>query len=189
MSHAVRPAEIAWYVTGRFYVTLSDSSIRDVGYFIHLQNVIGDLFKGKQVSEAAAHFTFASTPFKATDVQNGDLKIGIDPVGEFSIYYNANPCATFDDPSSFAAGECIATFRRVSIVAGVTIGSFALMNVFSSIVVWSKTFEHAGHRYDLRDLFPHGVTQFGDASATPIEPALLDYSAVIPFVGSAIAVG
>lgn len=187
MSRPVRPAEIAWYVTGRFYVALSDSSIQDVGYFIHLQNVIGDLFKGKQKSEASAYFTFASTPFKATDLSNGDLTIGIDPVGEFSIYY-ASPHATFDDPASFATGECIATFRRVSLVAGVTIGTFALMNVFTSAIVWSKTFEHAGHRYDFRDLFPHGVTQFGDASTTPIQPALLNYASVIPFVGSAIAV-
>jgi len=189
MTQAVRPAEIAWYVTGRFYVSLSDSAIQDVGYFIHLQNVIGDLFEGREIHESKAHFTFASTPFQARNIQNGDLKIGIDPVGEFSIFYNAKPRATFDDPASFAAGECIATFRRVSIVAGVTVDSFVTTNVFSSVVVWSKTFEHAKHRYDFRDLFPHGVTQFGDASASPLQPAMINYAAVIPFVGSAIAVG
>lgn len=52
-------AEVAWYVTGRFYVA-NDGSIQDVGYFLHLQGVAEDLFAGER-GEGTARITFAAT--------------------------------------------------------------------------------------------------------------------------------
>jgi len=188
----ILPGEVFWYATGRFYLAAESGSIQDVGYFLHLQGVSGDLFAGAP-GEGTAHFTFASTPFHSTDLTNGDLTLGLDTRGEFSIYLNRKPESTFKDPNSFAAGEVIATFRRRSVVVGATLGSTSgkhellSQNVFSAALLRSKEFEFAGGRYDLRWLIPNGVTQWGIASTKPI--ALHGYSTVVPFVGSAIAVG
>jgi hypothetical protein len=48
-------------------------------------------------------------------------------------------------------------------------------------------FEFGGARYDLREILGAGVTQFGTAAETPIEPTPANYAAVLPFSGSAIA--
>jgi hypothetical protein len=184
---ATFPAEVAWYVTGRVYVDTA-GAIRDVGYFLHLQGLHGPLFDGTP-SESAAHFTFQSEPFQSTPVMNGDLSIGIDSVGEFSLYLNRVPPATFDDPGTFGAGERIATFRRVSIVAGLTVPNVVIANVFSASLIWSTDFEYAGERQNVSELLPNGVTQWGTAGTTAIAPPSKHYSTVLPFVGSAIAMG
>lgn len=62
-----------------------------------------------------------------------------------------------------------------------------MQNVFSAELVASQEFEFAGARYDFHRLVPNGITQWGIAGPTPIP--LHGYSTVVPFVGSAIAVG
>lgn len=186
------PGELAWYVTGRFYAA-ADGSLCDAGYFLHLQGISGDLFGGAP-GEGTARLTFASTPFHASELTNGDLTLGLDTVGEFAIYLNDRPAASFDDPGSFAAGEPVARFRRRSVVVGVTVagaGGAALvsMNVFSAALVWSAGFELGGRRYDLRRLLPHGVTQWGTASTRPVVPSPAGFTSAVPFAGSAVAIG
>jgi hypothetical protein len=187
------PAELAWYVTGRFYAT-ADGAVADYGYFLHLAGIAGDLFCGPR-SETTAHFTFAAQPFHPKGVTNGALNLGIDPVGEFSIFLQRTPAGNFDDPASFAQGERIATLRRVSIVVGTTLDTGATAtpliasNVFSARLVDATPFEFGGVRHDLREILGAGVTQFGTAAETPIAPAPPNYTAVLPFSGSAIALG
>lgn len=185
---ALLPAELAWYVTGRFYAT--QDTVADCGYFLHLAGIDAELFSGPK-SETTAHFTFAAKPFAPKGVTNGALSLGLDPVGEFSIYLQRTPAGNFDDPASFAQGERIATLRRVSVVVGTTVDSgttpILASNVFSARFVDTVPFEFAGARYHLRQLLGAGVTQFGTAAETPIAPALLNYVAVLPFSGSAIA--
>jgi hypothetical protein len=184
---ATFPGEVAWYATGRFYVD-GAGSMFDVGYFLHLQGLHGSMFDGER-SESAAHFTFLSEPFQSKTVANGDLSIGIDSVGEFSLYLNRVPSASFDEPESFGAGERIATFRRVSIVAGLTVPNVVIANVFSASLIWSTEFEYAGERQNLSEMLPNGVTQWGTAGTTAITPPPPPYTTVLPFVGSAIAIG
>jgi hypothetical protein len=192
---ALLPAELAWYATGRFY-RAADDSLADYGYFLHLPLSDAPLFAGAR-GEAGAHFTFAAKPFKAQAVANGALSLTIDPVGEFSVYLQRHPYGTFDDPLSFAQGECIATFRRTSLVVGTTVanGSTASSqplvgtNVFSARLVASTPFEFAGQRHDLAQSLGRGVTQFGTAATALIEPPPLGYKQVLPFTGSAIALG
>ena len=186
---ATLPGEVAWYVTGRFYVT-ENGSILDVGYFLHLQGISSGLFQNDQPGEGTAFLTFAADPFQAQKLTNGDLTLGLDTVGEFGIYLNRAPGATFDNPASFAAGEEIARFRRVSMVVGVTVGGGGVsVNLFSAELLWSKAFElGGGERQDLRELIPHGVTQSGTASTTAL-PAPAGYTTAVPFVGSAFAIG
>ncbi|HJU39210.1 MAG TPA: hypothetical protein VJ724_06515 [Tahibacter sp.] len=189
---ALLPAELAWYVTGRFYAT-SDGFVADYGYFLHLAGIDGGLFADDTKSESTAYFTFAAQPFKPGGVTNGALNLGIDPAGEFSIWLQRTPAGNFDDPSSFARGECIATLRRVSVVVGTTVSAgspsapILASNVFSARIVDAVPFEFRGARYDLREILGAGITQFGTAAETSIEPALLDYVAVLPFSGSALA--
>ena len=135
----ILPGEVAWYVTGRFYAA-EDGTLHDAGYFLHLQGIDAGLFSGDR-GEGTARLTFLADPFTAKGVQNGDLTLGLDAVGEFAVYLNHQPAATFGEPASFGAGEEVARFRRVSIVTGATVGAgkanrplFSL-NVFSARLV------------------------------------------------------
>lgn len=188
----ILPGEVAWYVTGRFYAAES-GSLLDAGYFLHLQGIDARMFGGDP-GEGTARFTFLADPFTATRVANGDLALGMDAVGEFAVYLSRGGGASFDDPASFGAGDEVARFRRVSVVTGVTVGGGAedrplfSQNLFSARLVSSREFELGGRRYDLRRLMPHGITQWG-TSATTAAGVVPGYTSVVPFVGSAIAVG
>lgn len=172
-----RGGEVVWYVTGRFYVSADGSSAFDAGYFLHLP-----------FEDLDDRFTFLAKPFSAKTRMNGDLKIGIDPVGEFSVFYDEAKRANYDDPASFGSGLCIATFRRNSIVAGVTVAGVDATNVFSASLIASTPFDFNGRRCDFADFVPCGVTQWGTCSTTSVTPLPPATSAALPFVGSAIAV-
>ena len=189
----ILPASVAWYVTGRFYED-EKSLLQDVGYFLHLSGVSGSLFSGAK-GEGTARLTFRSEPFSAQPVTNGDISIGLDVVGNFSVYLNPGG-ASFDSPESFSQGPRIAVFRRTSAVMGETLtspvpGGLAFgMNVFSAELVESAPFELPDSHgpADLGDLLPNGVTQWGLASENPL-PTFGSYQRIVAFTGSAIAVG
>jgi hypothetical protein len=189
-----RAAEVVWYVTGRFYSTIAttgeQSTLLDVGYFLHLQGIAPPLFDGA-ISEGTARFTFAAEPFDSPTISNGGLNIGLDTGGTFRLYLRERGGATFDDPSSFAEGLCIGTLARVAVVPTVKVGmsltDTLLANVFTARLVSSVPFAFAGIEYDLRDLIGYGVTQWGTAATEPLTPPS-GYSSVVPFVGSAVRV-
>ncbi|MGN7736046.1 hypothetical protein [Rhizobiales bacterium] len=183
---ALLSAELAWYATGRFYEA-NDGTLADYGYFLHLPFLDAQMFDGEP-GETTAHFTFAAKPFKAQAAANGVLSLGLDPVGEFSLYLQRKPAGTFDDPTSFAKGECIATFRRTSLVVGTTAVLFGT-NVFSARLIASAPFDFGGLRHDVAHYLGAGITQFGTSAATQIEPTPVGYKRVLPFTGSAIALG
>lgn len=188
----ILPGELAWYVTGRFYAS-EDGMLRDAGYFLHVQGIDAPLFDGER-SEGMAHLTFLADPFTAKKVDNGGLSVGIDPVGEFGVYLNPQPGATFDHPKSFGAGIEVARFRRASIAVGTTIGTLmtnkplVALNVFSARLLWSTPFELGGRTFDFGQLMPNGVTQWGTA-ASGIDIETPGFADVLPFVGSAVAIG
>jgi hypothetical protein len=188
----ITPGRVVWYVTGRFYED-KQGRLQDVGYFLYLEGLQGALFEGL-IGEGSARLTFRSAPFQAKTVTNGNLSLGLDAVGDFSVYLNDSGGASFDDPESFSRGLCVATFRRTSVVVGETISSPALgglaisTNVFSADLVASVPFELHGTRHDFREMLPHGLTQWGTASANPLA-ALPPYTRVVAFTGSAVAAG
>lgn len=192
---ALMTAELAWYATGRFY-RAHDGSLADYGYFLHLPFDDAPLFDGAP-AETSAHFTFAARPFKAGGIVNGALSLGLDPVGEFSVYLQRRPAANFADPASFSRGECIARFRRTSLAVGTTVsaslgtlsGASVGANVFSARLVACTPFEFGGRVHDLARAIGQGITQFGISAATPILPPPAGYDLVLPFTGSAIALG
>ena len=188
----ILPGEVAWYVTGRFYAA-EDGSLFDAGYFLRLAGIDGRLFAGGH-GEGTARLTFLADPFTAKPVSNGDLALKTDAVGDFAVYLNREAGATFDDPASFGAGEEVARFRRVGVVTGTTVGRgpadrplFGLV-VFSARLVASRPFELDGRTYDLARLVPDGITQWGTSATTAAE-TLAGYTSVLPFVGSAVAIG
>lgn len=189
----IAPARVAWYVTGRFYED-EQSQLQDLGYFLYLGGVSGSLFSGP-IGEASALLTFRSAPFAARTVMNGNISLGLDAVGGFSVYLNLKGGASFEDPDSFSRGRRIAIFRRTSVVMGTTLaapaqGGLAIgTNVFTADLVESTPFElPGGERIDLRELLPHGITQWGMASANPL-PTFASYQRIVAFTGSAIAAG
>lgn len=187
--------EVVWYVTGRFYSQESAegvTSLQDVGYFIFLHSIAAPMFEGKSGAETA-FFTFSSTPFGASQINNDKLSIGVDEKGTFRVFVRDQPGATFHDPATFSEGTCIATFERTSVVAtteiGVSTSGVALLsNVFTARLVSSTPFEFGGQRYDVADLLGSGITQWGTAATEPITPPH-GYTSVVPFVGSAIRIG
>ena len=192
---AIPSARVAWYVTGRFYED-EQSRIQDLGYFLYLNGVSGSLFNGSTLGEATARLTFRSEPFTAQAVTNGNISIGLDAVGNFSVYLSREGGASFDRPDSFSQGQRVAVFRRTSVVMGETLSSPSLgglavaMNVFSADLVESTPFElpDGSGTYDFRHFLPNGVTQWGVASENPLA-SFSPYQRIVAFTGSAIAAG
>jgi hypothetical protein len=81
------------------------------------------------------------------------------------------------------------------VVTGATAGTGAkaaplfALNVFSASLVSCREFELGGRRYDFGRLMPNGIAQWGTAATTARAGELPGYTSVIPFVGSAIAIG
>jgi hypothetical protein len=124
-------------------------------------------------------------------VDNGNLSLSLAPPGDFTLYYNVAAGADFDDPSSFARGVPIATFRRAEQVVTTTLSSGRTKlfgtNVFTAELVESRPFDRDGVTYDLGVLLPGGVTQWGLAGEESVPSPPPGVSAVVPFVGSAVA--
>jgi hypothetical protein len=189
----ITPGRVAWYVTGRFYLD-SQQELMDLGYFLHLEGVQGSLFNAGTIGEATARLTFRSEPFTAQPITNGNVAIGLDMRGTFGVYFNPEGGADFGDPGSFSRGRRVGMFRRTSIVMGQTLSSPApgglaiATNVFSAELVDSTPFDLEGEVYDLRDLLPDGVTQWGTMNADPLA-TFPPYTRIAAFTGSAVAAG
>lgn len=186
-------ARVAWYVTGRFYEN-EHGMLQDLGYFLYLGGAQRELFNDSAIGESSAILTFRSEPFAAQSLTNGNISIGLDAVGSFSIYHNPEGGASFTDPDSFSRGQRVAVFQRDGVVMGETLSSLILgglalsMNVFSADLVESVPFEIQGVRYDFREMLPNGLTQYGTASANPLA-VFPPYQRVVAFTGSAVAAG
>lgn len=178
-------AGVVWYAVGRFYER-ADGTLFDAGYFAHLGGVEGPLFAGPP-GEATAHFTFRAEPFTAQYLQNGDLTVALNVTGRFTLYFNPEPCGDFLRPESFARGQPIATFERLSTVVGSSVGPLS-SNLFTAALRSSADFHFLGRTWNLAHSFPEGITQMGTGSTTAL-PAVPGYKKVTPFVGSAMALG
>jgi hypothetical protein len=192
------PAFLAWYVAGRFWTVPGHENLSfDAGYFLHL-GPIRPLFAPTDAgagapAPGAAHFTFCSAPFAVQTVESSPLKVSADTAGDFSIYYQREPRGDFGDPASFASGTRIARFRRPFAVMGEAIAldpdgtssRSMLLNQFSAELIDSQPFEHAGHSWNIGELLPHGVTQWGVGLTLPVTGS----GPAATFTGSAIAVG
>lgn len=177
-------AGVVWYAIGRFYKAL-DGKVQDVGYFAHLGG-ISPLFNGPP-GEATAFFTFSAEPFSTQTIQNGDLSVSLDATGRFTLYLQRKPRGDFSHPETFSQGEPIATFERLYTAVGTSVGPLS-GNLFSAALRSSVDFTHGGKTWNLARLIPEGITQLGTGSTTALPPPQ-GYTTVLPFVGSALALG
>jgi hypothetical protein len=175
-------SRLAWYALGRFW-TAGEREVFDAGYFAHLELFAdGEMFVPNQpVGPSSAHFTFFSEPFLLSRVQAGPLSISRDTVGSFYLFYQRQPQGDFTEPTSFAQGQRIASFRRPFMVVTEGVGNLEL-TTFSAELIESTSFEHCGQTFDLRELLPNGITQWsvGTGSSNETEAT---------FAGTAVAVG
>ncbi|PTL80923.1 hypothetical protein [Vitiosangium sp. GDMCC 1.1324] len=177
-------ASVVWYAIGRFYET-PDGKKFDLGYFALLGG-IEPLFNGPP-GEANAFFTFRAEPFTSQTLKNGDLEVSLDPTGRFTLFLNREPRGDFSKPDTFSQGEPIATFERLSTVVGTSVGPLA-NNLFSAVLRSSADFRFRDRIWNLASLVPQGITQLGMSSTTALPPPP-GYKTVLPFVGSAMALG
>ncbi|MGH1539346.1 MAG: hypothetical protein ACRBHB_02895 [Arenicella sp.] len=185
-SLTVEPGRVAWYVTGRFYTDQKSRSF-DVGYFPKIKGIEGNFFDCDTPDESSAWFTFYADKFTGTSIVNGDVSMGIYPPGEWHMYLADKPGGDFDDPSSFRQGTKIATFAREGVTGGMAIGAYSV-SLLTFKLLESVDFSFQGQVYNLKDIFPLGVTQTGFGSGS-LQPGLPSYSTIKCFAATAITVG
>jgi hypothetical protein len=133
-------------------------------------------------SEKTAFFTFRAF-FSLTALPiNGDVQPYLVSSGTFNIYYNKNPIGDWSKPESFSLGQQIAHFMRpeslfirVLQLDGVNPGvieSISRHDV-TEILASSQSFTFKGHKYDLGDLVPGGITLYETVSNTGV-PGVTD---------------
>ena len=173
-----------FHFIGRVFIA-PDGMGQETGYFAHIEGITGGLFSGPP-SEKTAHFTVRSDPFRSQIFQNGDLQATLTGVVNLKLYFNTEPQADFNNPDTFSRGRLIATFKRVNAMLA-TVGPITT-EVFAAEIVSTASFTFKGATYDLKQFVPHGFTGFGSASNNPIQ-GVPGFVAVLPFVGSTLAVG
>ena len=105
------------------------------------------------------------------------------PGFEFSVYYDETPNGDWSDPGTFSDGERVATFKEsallgIHIIHGEDVGMG--YNLFSSRLIWSKSFWVGDQKVDFKKLVPNGVTINNVTNQDPESTAL---------TGSAVAIG
>lgn len=195
MTHPILPGKIAWYITGRFYINAKGEAF-DVGYFSHIQSITGSPFSNPDTpGEATAYFTFSAMndAFTGQAFYNNDLKMTTYPEGQWAMYYNPKPSGNFADPASFSpkGAQLIATFKRPDGMTGMGLNGTAV-SILSFELLSSTDFVFGTGKkaktYNMGDLVPNGVTQFGFGNTAALPP-LEAYPTVTAFSASALAIG
>jgi len=189
-----------WYVLGRMYTDANDRSF-DAGFFTHIDGISAPFFKGKTEDETSAYFTFYADQFESRLIQNGDIAAALAPPGQWSMYCIPSPNGNWNTPSTFKGTDAqkIATWQRASTSMSALTGTNTVedstqvnytagLSVLTFELVEAVDFEWQGQTYNLNNLFPDGVTQFGFSSPSPLPP-IKNYPTIKPFAGSAILVG
>jgi hypothetical protein len=175
-------------------LSINPPEVQVFGYFPTIEGIPGPLFSGTP-NESTAYFTWTLDAAGASLVQNGDpaaagsTSVAVLPSGhKLNIYFNPKPAQDWSVPSSFSAGQLVATFEGTT---GTQSGSGPVALVTQSYVLLSAVnFTFNGSTYNLGRLLPHGFTfialggnvPIGDGNP-PVPPL------VFTAAGSAIALG
>jgi hypothetical protein len=180
----VAPGELVWHFASRAYINPQNGTGVFAGYFSDLQGINGPMFDGAP-SEATAHFTFLSDLIQFQNLApDGGLNLTLLNTGTFSLYFNANPSGTWNDPASFSQGQLIAVYRRTPVQL-ISTGP-VVSSVFSAQLVSSSDFTFAGRRYNLARLWPKGIADFGTGSTSQLTGSN-DFPLALAVAGSAVA--
>ena len=151
-------------------IIYSDGTGEGAGYFTFMEGIPGPFFAGLP-SEATAFFTFRTTRFSTGIIQNGNVKALLHPPGSFTIYLNTAPMGSWNDLGTFSAGQQIAIveYGATQDIAPVSPNAGSVQIGYTSArLVDSSDFQFQGHRFNLNDLFPNGVTIAFITNPTPI---------------------
>jgi len=175
---------VAHYVA-RIYIDPATGQAQCVGYFTDIAGIAASLFSGKP-GEETAHFTFRSDVFQLSPLPaNGDLQPDLFSAGSYAIYFNRQPSGNWSDPDTFSSGQPIATFKRPESFVSLLPQTFH--SVIREELVSTQAFRFGGHNYDFSVIAPGGLTLM-DVGSTQL-PRISGFSLVLPYAGSAIAVG
>jgi hypothetical protein len=176
---------VAHYVA-RIYIDPSTGQAQCVGYFTDIAGITASLFNGTP-GEETAYFTFRSDVFQLLPLPaNGDVQPDLFTAGNYAIYLNPQPIRDWDHPDSFSSGQPIATFKRPESFVSLLPQTFH--SVIREELVSTGFFRFNGHNYDFSAIAPGGLTLMDVGSTTALS-GISGFSLVLPYAGSAIAVG
>jgi hypothetical protein len=93
-------------------------------------------------------------PGSASDVEASLFPPGI----TWGVYFDETPDGNWADPDSFSDGKRVATFKESALLSTTITSTGTGFNVFSSRLIWSKSFRFNGQKVDFKKLVPNGVT-------------------------------
>jgi len=180
---------VAHYVA-RIYIDPGTGHAQCVGYFTNIAGITAPVFNGTP-GEGTAYFTFRSDVFQLSPLPaNGDLQPDLFSAGNYAIYFNRHPIGDWSDPDTFSSGQPIATFKRPESFVSLLPQTFH--SVIREELVSTQAFHFGGHNYDFSIIAPGGLTLMDvgsmDVGTTQL-PAINGFSLVLPYAGSATAVG
>ena len=176
---------VAHYVA-RIYIDPATGQAQCVGYFTNIAGITASLFNGTP-GEETAYFTFRSDVFQLSPLPaNGDLQPDLFTAGSYAIYFNPQPIGDWDHPDSFSSGQPIATFKPPESFVSLSPQSFH--SVIREELVSTQALRFNGHNYEFSAIAPGGLTLMDVGSTTQL-PGISGFSLVLPYAGSAIAVG
>ena len=176
---------VAHYVA-RIYIDPATGQAQCVGYFTDITGITASLFSGTP-GEETAYFTFRSDVFQLSPLPaNGDLQPDLFTAGNYAIYFNRQPIGDWSDPGTFSSGQPIATFKRPESFVSLLPQTFH--SAIREELVSTQAFRFNGHNYDFNAIAPGGLTLMDVGSTTQL-PGISGFSLVLPYAGSAIAVG
>ena len=176
---------VAFYWVGNF--TPPDL----VGYIAFIEGVQGPFFKidpenpDSVPGEKTAYFTVrldsetfpGFIPLPSAD-PGGIFASLIPPGYTWGVYYDETPNGDWADLGSFSDGERVATFEESAFFGTTILSTGMIYNLFSSRLIWSKSFWVGDQKVDFKKLVPNGVTinNVGNTNTTA-------------FTASAVAIG
>jgi hypothetical protein len=181
----------------RVYLNPGNGNVIVASYVPVIDGLPGILFDG-QPNEAGAYITWVVGPVLNLPIGNGDptTPSGVNAVvlggGQtLNMYYTDKPrngpARTWADPTTFATGQLIATFRSTT---GLQSATLTAANAITSYVITaSYPFTFKGQTFDLRYLMPHGFAYHAFFNTIPTTPTYKDYSIVSAGGGTGIAIG
>jgi hypothetical protein len=145
----------------------ADGTGEGAGYFTFIEGIPGPFFANPlPPSEATAFFTFITAPFSTVRIPNGNVVALLHPPGNFYVYLNPTPIGNWNDFTTFAHGQLIATLE-FGTTQDINTGSVQ-MGYTSARLLESSDFEFHGRRFNFSNLFPHGVTIAFTVNPVPV---------------------
>jgi hypothetical protein len=148
----------------------SDGAVQMIGYYPFIEALPSPLFSGTP-GETTAFFTFRSTPFTVTMINNATIThlfaVPSSSTGNLlNLYFNAQPNQDFNNPDTFSSGQLVATYKtRAGMLTGVA--PYVGTDIVTMDLVSSNNFSFQGKSFNFATLGTGTVTIYITAAASP----------------------